>query len=120
MRDASPTFSAVHSLYWSSASQPQLAHQLRSITVALLAVPTQHIFTPYITVSMRILQYFLVLTCRSSPHSQRRLSDLMVGMDVGDIGLGVEGHLEDVLGPELGDVDWYCRLSTSCIVLVLQ
>lgn len=38
---------------------------------------------------------------RSSPHSQRRLSDLMVGVDVGEVGLGLEGHLEDWIAPEL-------------------
>ncbi|KAL3148282.1 hypothetical protein ABBQ38_013748 [Trebouxia sp. C0009 RCD-2024] len=36
-----------------------------------------------------------------SPHSQRRLSDLMVGVDVGEVGLGLEGHLEDLIAPEL-------------------
>ena len=42
-----------------------------------------------------------VLLLRFSPHSQRRLSDLMVGVDVGEIGPGLEGHLEDLMAPEL-------------------
>lgn len=42
-----------------------------------------------------------VMLFRSSPHSQRRLSDLMVGVDVGEVGLGLEGHLEDLIAPEL-------------------
>jgi len=42
--------------------------------------------------------------CRSSPQSQRRLSDLMMGMDVGDVNVGLEGQLEDMLPPE-ADMD---------------
>ena len=47
--------------------------------------------------------YPLVLF-RSSPHSQRRLSDLMVGVDVGDMGLGLEGRLDDMIAPEFEDI----------------
>lgn len=42
---------------------------------------------------------------RSSPHSQRRLSDLMVGGDVGDVNVGLEDQLEDLLGPDPADMD---------------
>ena len=44
---------------------------------------------------------------RSSPQSQRRLSDLMVGVDVGDVNVnvGLEGQLEDLLGPDAADMD---------------
>ena len=43
---------------------------------------------------------------RSSPHSQRRLSDLMMGMDPADVGLGLEGHLEELvpLEPDAGSL----------------
>ncbi|DBB04595.1 TPA: hypothetical protein ACH3X1_012671 [Trebouxia sp. C0004] len=42
---------------------------------------------------------------RSSPHSQRRLSDLMMGVDVGDVNVGLEGQLDDMLPPEPVDMD---------------
>ena len=42
---------------------------------------------------------------RSSPPSQRRLSDLMLGMDVGDVNVGLEGQLEDMLPPEPADME---------------
>ena len=47
----------------------------------------------------------LVLMHRSSPHSQRRLSDLMMGMDVGDVPVGLEGQLDDMLPAEAADMD---------------
>ncbi len=43
---------------------------------------------------------------RSSPHSQRRLSDLMMGMDVGDVHVGLEGQLDDMLPHEAVDMDF--------------
>lgn len=46
-----------------------------------------------------------VLVHRSSPHSQRRLSDLMMGVDVGDVHMGLEGQLDDMLPPEAVDMD---------------
>ena len=46
-----------------------------------------------------------VVLFRSSPQSQRRLSDLMVGMDVGDVGLGLEGYLDDMIAPELDNME---------------
>ena len=46
-----------------------------------------------------------VLMHRSSPHSQRRLSDLMMGVDVGDVPVGLEGQLDDMLPPEAVDMD---------------
>lgn len=42
-----------------------------------------------------------IVLFRCSPHSQRRLSDLMVGVDVGEVALGLEGHLEDLIAPDL-------------------
>ncbi len=47
-----------------------------------------------------------VLMYRSSPHSQRRLSDLMMGVDVGDVHMGLEGQLDDMLPPEAVDMDF--------------
>jgi len=47
-----------------------------------------------------------VLMHRSSPHSQRRLSDLMMGVDVGDVPVGLEGQLDDMLPPEPVDMDF--------------
>ena len=29
----------------------------------------------------------------------------MLGVDVGEVGLGLEGHLEDTLAPEAGDME---------------
>lgn len=42
---------------------------------------------------------------RSSPHSQR-LSDLMMGVEVGDVPVGLEGQLDDMLPPEAQDMDF--------------
>ena len=42
---------------------------------------------------------------RSSPHSQGRLSDLMVGVDMGEMGLGLEGRLDDMIAPELENLE---------------
>ena len=45
------------------------------------------------------------LRCRSSPQSQRRLSDLMMGTDVGEVNVGLEGNLEDMLPPDVADIE---------------
>ena len=45
------------------------------------------------------------MLCRSSPNSQRRLSDLIAGVDVGEMGLGLEGHLDDMIAPEFEDIE---------------
>lgn len=50
---------------------------------------------------------------RSSPHSQRRLSDLMVGLDVGEMGLGLEGHLDDMIAPEFEDIEGIPQQETA-------
>lgn len=56
------------------------------------------------------MQHFVathqVLLHRSSPHSQRRLSDLMIGMDVSDVHVGLEGQLDDMLPPEAVDMEF--------------
>lgn len=52
-----------------------------------------------------LFQTHSLVLCRSSPNSQRRLSDLIAGVDVGEMGLGLEGHLDDMIAPEFEDIE---------------